>query len=114
MPIVTFIYRIRNRPRTYYGKYVTDSMSDDHDGLDAEIKPHLLRGINLHRIQSGKSIFASRDIKIGVLYCSGYNPFLDWSTEEEVLCFDFYCKEQRQVCTYYLNGREMINNQEDA
>ena len=38
MPFITFIYRIGNNNKVFYGKYVCDYISDDHDGLDNEIK----------------------------------------------------------------------------
>ena len=31
---ITFIYKIGKNQRAYYGKYATDSISDDHEGLD--------------------------------------------------------------------------------
>ena len=50
---ITFIYKIGKR--TYYGKYVFSYMSDDHEGLDDEIRPLLLDGINRFRRQKGLS-----------------------------------------------------------
>jgi hypothetical protein len=37
MVTITFIYKIKNVNKTFYGKYITDYMSDDHEGLDNEI-----------------------------------------------------------------------------
>ena len=41
---ITFIFKLNNK--TFYGKYYTDTISPDHEGLDAEIKPYLLQGIS--------------------------------------------------------------------
>ena len=46
MPFITFIYKIGSNNKTYFGKYITDYISDEHEGLDLVIKPYLLDGIN--------------------------------------------------------------------
>ena len=38
MPFITFIYKIGNSNRIFYGKYACERISDDHDGLDDEIR----------------------------------------------------------------------------
>ena len=44
---ITFIFKLPNNPgQTLYGKYYTDYIYDDHEGLDKEIKHYLLKGIN--------------------------------------------------------------------
>lgn len=48
MPFITFIYKV-GKKKTYYGKYCSDYISDDHDGLDNEVKYILLSGINEYR-----------------------------------------------------------------
>ena len=42
MPFITFIYKVGRNPKTYYGKWCVKSMSDDHNGLDTEVKDILL------------------------------------------------------------------------
>ena len=38
MPFITFIYKVGKNSKTYYGKYCFDYISDDHEGLDNEVK----------------------------------------------------------------------------
>ena len=49
MSFITFIYRIRKNPKTYYGKCFFDYISDNHEGLDNEVKYFLKQGLNAHR-----------------------------------------------------------------
>ena len=53
MTFITFIYRIGTNKKTYFGKYVCDYISQDHEGLDDEVKPAVIRGINEYRKQKG-------------------------------------------------------------
>ena len=48
MPFITFIYKV-GKNKTYYGKYCFDYISDDHDGLDNEVKYILMSAINEYR-----------------------------------------------------------------
>jgi hypothetical protein len=43
MPFITFIYRVGKNQKTYYCKYCSDYISDDHEGLDIEVKYILKR-----------------------------------------------------------------------
>ena len=58
MSFITFIYRIENSDKVFYGKYVCDYVSDDHEGLDNEIKSIVIDGINAYRIQKGVRLHA--------------------------------------------------------
>lgn len=49
MPFITFIYKVGKNNKTYYGKYCFEDMSDDHDGLDNEVKYILIKGLNEYR-----------------------------------------------------------------
>ena len=46
MPFITFIYKIKNINRVFYGKYICDYISDDNEGLDVEVMPYLFKEIN--------------------------------------------------------------------
>jgi len=108
MPFITFIYRIGNNRKHFYGKYVCDEMSDDHDGLDNEIMPVLIDGINKYRKQRGLS---DKKISLGILSFSANGCIPTFSTDNEIKCFDFYHKEfiYRENETY-VNGR-LINRE---
>ena len=106
MSFVTFIYKIGRR--TYYGKYVFDSMSDDHNGLDIEIRPMVLCGINQFRAQKNKTPL--NDLKIGILSLSIEHDIPCYSSEEEYKCFDFYCDEENYYSRkIYVNGKLVMN-----
>ena len=53
MTFITFIYRIGNNTTTYFGKYVPDYVSDDHEGLDLEVRYVLVDGLNQYREKKG-------------------------------------------------------------
>lgn len=104
MAFISFIYRIHGDSNTYYGKYVTDYISDDHEGLDLEVKGKLLFGLNQYRIQHNLSELDDSHIKIGVqAFCiDNYTP--SYSSTEEIDCFDFYCIYREYNYKYYVDG----------
>ena len=101
MGFITFIYRIENNPNTYYGKYCFDYISDDHDGLDNEVKYILKEGLNKYRKNKGLGILKSNNIKIGILSFSSDTIIPTDSSKKEIDCFDFYCNYNNNV---YVNG----------
>ncbi len=106
MPFITFIYKVGKNPKTYYGKYCTDYISDDHEGLDEEIKYILQKGILEYKRQKNPNISKlNTKITIGVLSLSIYHTIPTFSTEKEIPCFDFYYDDKRKL---YINGK-MIN-----
>jgi len=105
MPFITFIYRIENN--TFYGKYVFNYISDDHEGLDIEITPTILDGINEYRKQKG--LEKINKISIGILSFSTDECIPTHSSDEEIHCFDFYHK--KYICKKdetYVNGKRIL------
>jgi len=76
---ITFIYKLPNYPGTFYGKYCTDSILDNHEGLDAEIKKCLPEEI--------------KNAQIGIISVSSHDNISIHSSSEEKKCFDFYCEK---------------------
>ena len=103
MPFITFIYRIGKNKNTYYGKYVVDYISDDHDGLDDEIRPILINGINSYRKKYNKPILDNY-INIGILSFSSNQYIPTFSSDNEKKCFDFYCEHFKYKNKIYVNG----------
>ena len=103
MPFITFIYKIGNGSRIFYGKYACDCISDDHEGLDDVIRQDVVDGINQYREQSGLSKLKSKQICIGVMSLSinGYIP--SYSTGKEIKCFDYYYRYGET----YVNGKNV-------
>ena len=100
MPFISFIYKVGNNKKTYYGKYCTDYISDDHEGLDNEVKYILKRGLNTYRKNNNIPKLKS-NIMIGILSFSSNDIIPTYSSDNEIKCFDFYCDYDNKI---YING----------
>lgn len=103
MPFITFIYRVGQNPKTYYGKCCFEYISDDHDGLDNEVKYILKEGLNNYRKQNGIPKIKSK-VMVGVLSFSSNEIIPTFSTKDEIKCFDFYKTYDRDI---YVNGKQL-------
>lgn len=103
MPFITFMYRMEKFDKLFYGKYFCDFISDDHDGLDNEIMPSLLAGINEYRKQNGLSDIT--DICVGILSFSSHSCVPTYSSEADIKCFDFYHTRIDDICQTYIHGQ---------
>lgn len=101
MPFITFIYKIGNNPKTYYGKCCFEYISDDHDGLDNEVKYILKDNLNEFRKQNNIQSIKSK-IKIGILSFSSSEIIPTYSTKNEIKCFDFYKTYDGKI---FINGK---------
>jgi len=101
MSFITFIYKVGKNPKTYYGKYCFDYISDDHEGLDEEVRYILKRGLNKYRKKNNIPELKSKII-IGILSFSSNNSIPTYSTEDEIKCFDFYYNDDNKI---YINGK---------
>ena len=68
-----------------YGKFVCSYISDDHEGLDLEIKPIIVDGINKYRKQQNLKEAN------GILSFSTNKYIPTYSSDEEIH-FDFYTR----------------------
>lgn len=102
--MITFIFKISNVPqadKTYYGKYYTDTISPDHEGLDVEIRPYLIKGISEYqkleykqkRINPLQFSEFNQKVSIGIMSISNLKHLSIHSSNEEINCFDFYCQK---------------------
>ena len=101
MPFITFIYKVGKNPNRYYGKCCFDYISDDHEGLDNEVKYILKQSLNEYRKQNNIKKIKSK-IMIGVLSLSANEIIPTYSTNNEIKCFNFYKKYDGQI---YINGK---------
>lgn len=101
MTFITFIYRVGKNPKTYYGKCCFTHISDDHEGLDNEVKYILKEGLNEYRKKNNVQQINSK-IMIGVLSISTNDIISTYSTNAEIKCFDFYKNYDGQI---YVNGK---------
>jgi hypothetical protein len=107
MPFITFIYRIENCEKIFYGKYVCDSVSDNYEGLDIEIKPIVINGINEYRNQKGLDKL-DKKVFLGILSFSENRHTYLYSSDEEIECFDFYYINCYDISRTYINGKFII------
>ena len=105
MTFITFIYKVGKNNKTYYGKYCVDYISDDHDGLDNEVKYALVKGLNEYKKQNYKQKIKSKII-IGVLSFSTNNYIPTYSSNNEIKCFNFYHDYDKKI---YINGKIIFN-----
>ena len=98
--MITFIFKLASRPnQLFYGKYYTDTITPDHEGLDLELRPYLLKGISeYHRqdqIQKRVNHFSefNENVPIGIISVSSLKHHSIHSSNEEINCFDFYCEK---------------------
>lgn len=101
MPFITFIYRIGRQPNTYYGKYCAERISDDHEGLDQEVRYELTKGLQAYRTQRNLPPLTAK-IHIGVLSLSCHEAIPTYSSKREIKCFDFYSYYGENI---YVNGK---------
>ena len=86
MPFITFFYRLKNDNTKYYGKFVSNYISDDHDGLDREMKSNVVYGINLLNLMTITVV----DVSLGILSFSDHSYIPTYSSDDEIEMFDFY------------------------
>ena len=101
MPFITFIYKVGKNYKTYYGKYCFDYISDDHEGLDDEVKHKLINALNTYRKKKNIPELKSKII-IGILSFSSNDIIPTYSTDDEIKCFDFYYNDDNKI---YINGK---------
>ena len=106
MPFIKFIYRIGNNKKTYYGKHFARYISDDHEGLDNEVKSSLIYGLNKFREQNGLPKLKSK-IHVGILSLSIHECIPTFSTLKEIKVFDFYHEDYGETKTY-INGKLLL------
>ena len=99
---ITFIYRVGKSPKTYYGKYCDDHISDDHEGLDTEVMHSLCTGLNKYRRKNNMQVLMPDTVVVGVLSFSQDQCIPTYSSEDEIRCFDFYRDYSNQI---YINGK---------
>jgi hypothetical protein len=100
MPFITFIYKVGKNNKTYYGKYCANNISDDHEGLDNEVKYVLIKGLNEYKKKNIQKVESK--IIIGILSFSSNNIIPTYSSNNEIKCFDFYYDYDNNI---YINGK---------
>jgi len=104
------MYKIGRNQRIFYGKFFADYISDDHDGLDNEVRYYLLRSINRYRqnknIDKKKNTIKNENLKIGVISFSSHKFIPDYSSDEEIQFFDYYKDYDNKE---YINGSRILD-----
>ena len=107
MPFISFIYRFGRNKRFFYGKYVTDYISDDHESLDGEVEYDLINAINEYRKQKNKPPLKSK-VHVGVISFSNDDCIPTYSTDGEIKCFDYYTRMENYKRETYINGELLV------
>jgi hypothetical protein len=100
MPFITFFYKLKNDNTKYYGKFVSNYISDDHDGLDREMKSIVVYGINLLTMNMTINM---DDVSLGILSFSDHSHIPTYSSDDEIEMFDFYyddCSTMEKIKIY--------------
>ena len=109
MPFISFIYRVGKSKKTYYGKYCSDYISDDHEGLDTEVKYSLLKGLKKYNEETNTETQNPKKnlkVTVGVLSFSSSKHIPTYSSENEMKCFDFYHDYDNKI---YINGKNIMS-----
>lgn len=107
MTFITFIYRIGKK--TYYGKCDMECIIDDHEGLDDEVRPALMKGIAAFRVQQNLPPLIET-VRIGILSLSFEHFIPVYSSEKEIEAFDFYHIEDNLLRSKtYINGKLVLS-----
>ena len=103
----TFIYKIGNNPKTYYGK-LNMGLSDDFP-VDEEAKDQLVIGLRKY----GLKHVSKKLLKVAIL--SVYNSNMYYSSNKENKVFDFVCEQRRgRQPEYWVNGIRLSADQKLA
>ena len=111
---ITFMFTLPNAKGNikHFGKYYTDSILHEHEGLDVVVKPYLIKGLREFSEKKPTEEFI-RNIHIGVLSVSNCNTISIHSTDEEINSFDFYCEKftinQKVYLKIYMFGKLIEN-----
>lgn len=98
MAEISFIFTTPDG-NTKFGKYITDWLSDDHDGLDTVIYYNVIDCWNLHLKSIG--LEPIKKMKVGVIglikddFCSKY----------DANGFDMFIKNNSFTTKYYINNK---------
>jgi len=82
---------------------VTETISDDHNGLDTEVSDFLYNALNKYRKKNGFPVLRSK-IHIGILSLSNDDiiPVYSSNKKHDIHCFDFYQDYEKAS---YINGK---------
>ena len=105
MSFVTFIYKVGDKSKSYYGKYCdSNSISKNHNDLVIEIKEMLIKSLNDNRVKNNIPVLRPNKVTIGILAFSSSSNTLNQLTADEIVCFDFYHDYEKNI---YVNGRKL-------
>jgi hypothetical protein len=109
MPFITFFYKLKNDNTKYYGKFVSNYISDDHGGLDREMKSIVVYGINLLNLSKQTEMTITiDDVSLGILSFSDHSYIPTYSSDDEIVMFDFYYDDS----VGYSTGKNIYVNQQ--
>lgn len=88
MANISFIFKVDEDPTRMFGKICLEYLSDDHEGIDHEIKYKIHNLLNAYRTR--KSLPKISNLHVGVI-----GTTTEYSTIEEKTIFDVYIYEHQ-------------------
>jgi hypothetical protein len=112
MAIISFIFRVDEDPTRMFGKICLEYLSDDHEGIDREIKYKIHNLLNAYRTRK----LLPKIINLDIAVIGTTNEF---STIEEKNMFDVYIYEHgyssynkcKKPTDYYCMGEKFIETE---
>jgi hypothetical protein len=105
MSFITFIYKVGDKSKSYYGKYCDNSsISDNQNDLVIEVKEMLIKSLNDNRVKNSIPALRPNKVTIGILAISSSSIEPNQLTADEIVCFDFYRDFEKNI---YVNGRKI-------
>jgi len=101
--IVSFIYRFKNDPTMYYGKYIGYVSDNYEDGLDTEIA-NIIKNPLQNELES-RNIDPEDPSSITIGILGADRNIKDYFSENEKDIFNLlYCNWSNQTPEFFLNG----------
>ncbi len=97
---ISFIYKEKTDTFFKFGKLITDYISDDHDGLDIEVRHSLISAIHYYKKKIGDE--TPTEVSIGIL-----GQLNDFCSNEERFVFDIYIENFNNAITVYHQGQKV-------
>lgn len=105
---ITFIFKFNNEKNNKYGKILLRYLSDNHEGVDNEIKDIVENAINLY--MTANLLSNINNLKIGIIGIIDGNLY---SSDNEISIYDLYIdctnKEYKKHIYYYNNEKGFLN-----
>jgi len=111
MTEISFIYKTNCDDITRYGKIKLNHISNNHKGLDIEIRRDVWYCLAYGLIQEDKDLYT---LDLGIIGVVSNNNYKNYFTSNEFINFDMkmfsvYIFEEKNITYSFYNGKEITN-----